>query len=150
VLFGDVSCVSGIVQSLEDYWCVPSSSFNVLAACRGMMAGPIGYLTQNALLKAQRSNAELDRSQWTSQSLTWACTWSEEGQAGPFVYKSEDIVDASQLHSLTAGKDISWVLVVEKETVYSERVQELNRDMDGPNSFGHGIILTVRCRLCLM
>lgn len=110
------------------------------------MAGPIGYSTKEAFLKARReSSSKLTSTERAPESLTWACTWSPEGESGAFVYKAEDIVDASQIQSLRAGKDISWVLVVEKETVFSERVQELNRDSDGAGTLGHGIILTVLC-----
>jgi hypothetical protein len=66
-----------------------------------------------------------------------------------FRYKAEHTVDTSQLVTLvTKGREcpIEWVLVIEKETVFTERLQELNLDKDRGGDLGgkgHGVILTV-------
>ena len=87
---------------------------------------------------------------------TWGVRW--HGLTSAYTYKTELIVDASQIASLKTDEHrnpIEWVLVVEKETVFTERVQELNmlRQNDsqgGSPSISHGtppgsgVIVTVR------
>ena len=67
-----------------------------------------------------------------------------------FSYKQELIIDPSRIASMLQKPDIaniSWVLVVEKETCFADRVQELNGYTAQRSSamahHGHGIILTV-------
>lgn len=158
-LFQRQECVCDIVRSLEDYWRVPSSSFNILPAYKGMFAGPIGY----AIKRLPRVSAEgydgdeeedaddddddhiAKYGRSSHVTFTWGVNWVNRTE---FVYKQELSVDPSQIENLVTKGDISWVLVVEKETVFTERVQELNQirvsNNANLNGRGVGVLVTVR------
>lgn len=133
---------------------MPSSSFNVLPAYKGMFAGPIGYTIRKlpkVSLEGYDGDEEDDEEAHSSHrrrsgvTSTWGVNWVNEKE---FVYKQELTVDPSQIVSIVAKFDISWVLVVEKETVFTERLQELNqiRASHNPNLNGHGIgVLVTVC-----
>lgn len=154
-LFQKQECVCDIVRCLEDYWRVPSSSFNILPAYKGMFAGPIGYTIRRLQRKSSEGydgDGEDDEENRIHGRCrrdlisTWGVNWVNKNE---FVYKQELTVDPSQVVSLVTKCDISisWILVVEKETVFTERIQELNQNrvynkvsLDGR---GVGVLVTV-------
>lgn len=135
--------VCAIISKLEDYWDVPCSSFNVLPALKGLFAGPLAYTISLPLNNDDATE-------------TWGVRW--HGLTSAYTYKTELIVDVSQIASIKTDEHnnpIEWVLVVEKETVFMERMQELNmlrqNDPQGgsPSNLhgtqpGSGVIVTVR------
>jgi DNA topoisomerase VI subunit A len=142
-LFGSQDTVVQIVNQLEDYWRTPCSNFNLLPAPKGLFAGPIAYITR---LSDNPTNSTLDHVQ------NWGVNWVSIGQLDEdYIYKAENIVDTSRIHSLMTKIQIypiKWVLVIEKETAFSERVQELNlqrREKSDEETYDNGIIVTV-CR----
>jgi DNA topoisomerase VI subunit A len=139
-LYGSQRIVETIINRLEDYWKVPSSSFNVLAGWRGLFAGPVAIT-----LRQSHSNDQ-------AQVHTWGVHWIDSpptSSRGDYLYKPEHTVDISEIEALhlDSACAVDWVLVVEKETIFDERVQELNRykeqgdDLEGR---GFGVIVTVR------
>jgi hypothetical protein len=111
-----------------------------MPAHKGMFAGPIGFITRHAHLKAQHERSNSLSEVESAPTVDWGVTWSNDGT---YVYKAQHTEDTALLHSVKRGAEISWVLVVEKETVFTERVQELSRELDRGNAISHGVIVTV-------
>lgn len=64
------------------------------------------------------------------------------------VYKATPIEDVACMASIEYDEPPAWVLVVEKESIFRERMQELNNVMasDPTNEGkGFGVLVTVRC-----
>lgn len=127
-----------LVEKLCAYWNVHSSKFNVLAASRGMYAGPALVET----IECYESTKSLDKPNSTQGSCVGGHVVrfiSEDGQDR--TYTPMTIPDVSTIRNIKLLCEIPWVLIVEKETIFHERVQELNALVHPGNSCG--LIVTV-------
>lgn len=152
-LFKKQENVSRIVDRLEAYFEVPSSHFNLTPANKGLFAGPIAYSLRTQDSRRYESNPFI-ASGGTLQNdgmYTWGVIWKEIlDDDDAFIYKEELIIDTFRIQDLLtrdAIAKINWVMVIEKETCFTDRVQKMNRSIENQSSelqrHGHGILITV-------
>lgn len=143
-----------IISQLEAYWNCQSPAFRVVAGYRGLYAGPIRVVLRFALAASQTLSP--DHSQATKRSTHRRASQAQPRQdsmqpgAEAPMYTAIPIESIDRIADVQYDEPPRWVLVVEKETTFRERMEELNQQaiVDPANgSKGFGVLVTVSCAL---
>lgn len=148
------SPVKTVLRQLCQYWNCTTSAFNIVSAYKGLYAGPL--LTIRA--SCAPTNVLGRTNETTDVSLGMVLTTSSyklshlEKGSGHVTWHEEYneclVEDIAHISALVPLRAIPWVLIVEKETHFRQRVQELSRlkNLESSNGGkGLGLIVTVSC-----
>lgn len=123
---------------LERYFGVPSPLFHLKSATKSLYAGPLTFtlrIMEPSFVTESMEVVEDDNGNIQSR----------DSIGSTFFYREKLTADAFEIASITPENyaKVKWVIIIEKETIFNDRVQELNSTLK-MDSFGHGVIVTVR------
>jgi hypothetical protein len=119
--------VSILAQKLSRYWGgIHTSALGTVAAVKGLVAGPI------RLVECGSQRAETDPN-------------DGKEECADHDYVVRPIMDLSLISRIEVKRAIPWILIIEKDTIFTQRVEEMRQTLHDDCSLNElgGLLITV-------